>query len=200
MGQSNTAIFVFSQERPVFLREYSTNHYTIIPYFLSKLWSEALNSFLAILAQTLITYWLMGFQMTFAQLLVLTYCLAMTATAVAVMLGAFFDNPKNATGLYTIVVVPQFYFSGLFIAIDLIPGWVAWSQYLCSLTYAARLGFAYEFGNCDSSELASANCEAVLEANNVQTDGVWWYWLALMGLFTAFRLGGIYVLRSKARY
>jgi ABC-type multidrug transport system permease subunit len=199
MGQSNTAIFIFSSERPLFLREYSTDHYTIIPYFLSKLGSEALNSFVAVLAQAVIVYWVMGFQMAFAQFLAITYSLALTATAVAVMLGAFFTDPKNALSLYTLVVVPQFYFSGLFIAIELIPSWVSWAQYLCSLTYASRLGFAYEFSNCESGA-AEANCKAVLEANNVSGDDTWWYWLALLGLFVMFRLGGIYVLRSKARY
>lgn len=199
MGQSNTAIFIFSSERPLFLREYSTEHYTIVPYFLSKLWSEAINSFAAVLVQALITYWMMGFQMSFGFFLAITYSLAMTATAVAVMLGAFFTDPNNALSLFTLVVVPQFYFSGLFIAIELIPSWVSWAQYLCSLTYASRLGFAYEFGEC-AAGAAQENCNAILDANNVAVDDTWWYWLALMGLFVMFRLGGIFVLRSKAKY
>ena len=115
------------------------------------------------------------------------------------MLGAFFTDPNNALSLFTLVVVPQFYFSGLFIAIELIPSWVSWAQYLCSLTYASRLGFAYEFGDCEAGA-AESNCDSVLEANNVSLDDTWWYWLALMGLFVMFRLGGIYVLWSKARY
>ena len=144
-------------------------------------------------------YWAMGFQMSFGLYLALTYALAITATAVAVLLGAFFADAKNASALFTLVVVPQFYFSGLFIAIDLIPSWVAWAQYLCSLTYASRLAFAYEFGECDAGQ-AELNCDIILEANSVSTDDTWWYWLALMALFVAFRLGGIIVLRSKASY
>jgi hypothetical protein len=65
MGQSQPALFIFAAERPVFLREYSTNHYNIIPYFLSHLWTEALQSFVAMFAQALIVYWMIGFQMTF---------------------------------------------------------------------------------------------------------------------------------------
>jgi len=72
-------------------------------------------------------------------------------------------------------------------------------QYLCSLTYAARISFAYEFDDCDPG-LASENCDTVLEANNVDKDDVWWYWLALLGLFVAFRLGGVAVLRYRATY
>merc|ERR1712232_1275053 len=65
MGQSNTAVAVFARDRPLFLREYSTDHYNIVPYFLSKLGSEAFNSIVAILAQTLVVFWMMGFQMGF---------------------------------------------------------------------------------------------------------------------------------------
>jgi ABC-2 type transporter len=173
MGQSNSAVAVFSRDRPLFLREYSTDHYNIIPYFLSKLGSEALNSFLAVFTQALIVYWMMGFQMGFGIFLAITYSLALTATAVAVMLGACFSDPKFATALFTVVVIPQMYFSGVFIAIDLLPEWVAWAQYLCSLTYASRLSFAYEFGNCEAG-LAETNCQTALVSNNVDLDDTWW--------------------------
>lgn len=223
MGQSNTAVAVFSRDRPLFLREYSTDHYNIIPYFLSKLGSEAFNSFLAMIAQAGVVYWMMGFQMGFATFLAITYSLALTATAVAVMLGACFSDPKLATALFTVVVIPQMYFSGVFIAIDLLPDWVGWAQYLCSLTYASRLSFAYEFGNCEPG-LAGENCQIVLDRNNVSADDAWWvsdrsttflifreffhssdsliwqYWLALAGLFLLYRVGGIIILRSKANY
>ena len=192
-------MLTFSKDRPVFLREFSTDHYTIVPYFLSKLWTEALNTFVATLTQALVIYWLMGFQMSFGQLLAITYCLSLTATAVAVMLGACFTDINNALSLFTLLVVPQFYFSGLFIAIELIPSWVSWAQYLCSLTYGARLGFAYEFSNCEPGQ-AAANCASVLEANNVSVDDTWWYWLAMLGLFVMFRVGGAIILRLKATY
>jgi hypothetical protein len=124
------------------------------------------------LAQALVVYWMMGFQMGFAMFLAITYSLALTATAVAVMLGACFSDPKFASALFTLVVIPQMYFSGVFIAIDLLPEWVAWAQYLCSLTYASRLSFAYEFGNCKPG-LAQENCQIALESNNVSVDDTW---------------------------
>lgn len=216
---------VFSRDRPIFLREYSTDHYNIIPYFLAKLGSEAFNSFLAVLAQAIVVYWMMGFEMGFTNFLAITYSLALTATAVAVMLGACFSDPKFATALFTVVVIPQMYFSGVFIAIDLLPNWVAWAQYLCSLTYASRLSFAYEFGNCDRGQ-AERSCQAALDSNNVSLDDTWWvrilalpqrhslstaslslpgisvsqYWLALAGLFLFYRIAGVIILHSKANY
>ena len=51
MGQSQTALVVFSSEKPLFLREYATNHYSVIPYFLSYLFTEAIQSFCAVFVQ-----------------------------------------------------------------------------------------------------------------------------------------------------
>jgi hypothetical protein len=51
MGQSQSALGIFRRERGLFLREYSTNHYTIVPYFVAKLASEAFQAFAAMMTQ-----------------------------------------------------------------------------------------------------------------------------------------------------
>jgi ABC-type multidrug transport system permease subunit len=196
MGQSQTALLIFTSDRPLFLREYSTDHYSILPYFLSHLATEALQAFVAMVVQSLITYFMIGFQLTFFQLFFMSFGLAMTTTAVVVMLGAATTDIKSAQALFPLVVVPQFYFSGVFIAINLIPQWIRWLQYLCSMTYAARLAFAYEFTDCDPG-LASANCALILDRNGVDPEDTWWYWLALVALFLSFRLVALLFLRKR---
>mmetsp|Transcript_12642 Transcript_12642/g.29344 ORF Transcript_12642/g.29344 Transcript_12642/m.29344 type:complete len:251 (+) Transcript_12642:376-1128(+) len=225
MGQSQTALVIFSSERSLFLREYSTNHYSIVTYFLSHLMTEALQALSAVLVQVwalgfleklsinclvpylpvrstvkqaLIVYWMIGFQMYFLEFLAITYCLSMTSTAVSVLLGAMVSDIKSASALFTLVVVPQFYFSGVFIATNLIPIWVRWAQYTTSLKYAAGLAFIYEFGNCGDA-VSQANCDDVLAQNGVSTDDLWWYWLALAALFVSFRGMALYVLHRKGK-
>jgi ABC-type multidrug transport system ATPase subunit/ABC-type polysaccharide/polyol phosphate export permease len=198
MGQSQTALTIFSSERPLFLREYSTNHYGIVPYFLSHLATEALQCLVAVMVQTVIVYYMIGFQMTFVQFFIISYALAMTSTAVSVWLGSIFTESKSAEALFTLVVVPQFYFSGVFIATNLIPPWVAWGQYLCSLKYAAGLGYLYEFSNCEPG-LATVNCQNVMIQNNIKTKDEWWHWVALLTLFCGFRGAALMVLRKKGR-
>jgi ABC-2 type transporter len=39
-GTSQPALLSFPEERPVFLREYSTNHYSVVSYFVSRLTME----------------------------------------------------------------------------------------------------------------------------------------------------------------
>ena len=187
---------IFSTERALFLREYATDHYGIVPYFLSHLATEALQCIAAMVVQALIAYFMIGFQQNFFEFLLVTFSLAMTTTAVAVMLGAGSRDVKTAQALFPLVVVPQFYFSGLFIAINLIPAWIRWVQYLCSMTWGARLSFSYEFIDCGVG-IASENCHNILEQNGVDPNDRWWYWLALVALFFAFRVAAMMILRRK---
>jgi hypothetical protein len=48
-GTAQPALLGFPAERPVFLREYSTNHYSVVSYFASRLTMEALITALQIL-------------------------------------------------------------------------------------------------------------------------------------------------------
>lgn len=41
VGTAQPALLAFPAERPVFVREYSTNHYSVFAYFMSRLIVEA---------------------------------------------------------------------------------------------------------------------------------------------------------------
>lgn len=199
MGQSQLSLSTFPTERPLFLREYSTNHYGVLSYFMSKLYTEAIFSLSAIMVQSLVVYFMIGFQLNFFLFFVINWALSMTSTAVAVFLGSMLSDPSGASQFYTLMVVPQFYFSGIFAPLDLVPKIIRWAQYLCSLRYASGLSMIYEFGDCDPG-LAEENCDNLLERNNVSTDDAWWFWLALCALFLAFRLGALALLRKRADF
>jgi ABC-2 type transporter len=48
-GTAQPALLAFPEERPVFLREYSTNHYSVVSYFVSRLTMEAFITAMQIL-------------------------------------------------------------------------------------------------------------------------------------------------------
>ena len=50
-GTAQPALLSFPEERPVFLREYSTNHYSVVSYFVSRLTMEATITGAQILVQ-----------------------------------------------------------------------------------------------------------------------------------------------------
>jgi ABC-2 type transporter len=50
-GTAQPALLAFPEERPVFLREYSTNHYSVVSYFLSRFTMEAFITLMQIAVQ-----------------------------------------------------------------------------------------------------------------------------------------------------
>jgi len=192
-GTAQPALLAFPEERPVFLREYSTNHYSVISYFLARLTMEAFITFIQLLVICLITFFMIGFQSSFFMFLFIAYALAMTSTALAVLLGCSVEDPKLAQEMLPILFVPQMLFAGFFVSPELIPAWLRWAQYLCSLTYAIRLALVEEF-----NDQSCPQCLQLLDRINADPDETWWYWLVLVVLFAFFRISAVAVLRQKA--
>lgn len=200
-GTAQPTLLAFPAERPVFLREYSTNHYSVISYFISKFFVEATITAAQCLVQCLITYFMIDFQASFGMFFVAVYSLAMASTALAVLLGCSVGDPKLGQELLPLLFVPQMLFAGFFVAPDLIPFWLRWPQYLCTLTYSLRIIMVAEFDNCGADSLnleASMACGQLLENVGADPDDTWWYWIVLIGLFVVFRLMGLVILKKKA--
>lgn len=51
MNQSTSVLLAFSLERPLFLKEYRTKHYTVIPYISSKFIAEICYTIIILLVQ-----------------------------------------------------------------------------------------------------------------------------------------------------
>ena len=143
---------------------------------------------------------MVGLQSGFFYFLAIEYGLAMSSTAYAVLLGCAVEDPKMAVEFLPLLFVPQLLFAGFFVRTDLIPVWLRWAQYLCSLTYGVRLALLAEFGDCaKSDQFAVLNpCAQLLQVNQVEEDQRGLYWGILWMLFFIFRLGGLALLRKKA--
>ena len=91
-GTAQPSLLAFPEERPVFLREYSTNHYGVLPYFLSRLTMELVVTAFQVMVQCILTYFMVGFQSNFGMFYLAVYTLAMSSTAMAVMLGCAVED------------------------------------------------------------------------------------------------------------
>lgn len=126
---------------------YSTGTYTIIPYLFSKMAVEAPLLFTQSLCQTLCTYFLIGFQGNFGLFVTVFWLLGLASNSVAICAGCVVDDVKKAAELTPLIFVPQLLFSGFFVAINAIPVWLRWAQWLCSLKYTLNLLLLIEFNN-----------------------------------------------------
>lgn len=129
------------------------------------------------------------------------YSLAMTSTALAAVVGCSVEDPKLAVEFLPMLFVPQMLFAGFFVRTNLIPVWLRWIQYLCTLTYAIRITLVAEFQSCSndtSNPTAAKTCTQLLESVNANEDELWWSWLILVVIFVVFRILAVALLRSKA--
>ncbi|GMH47425.1 hypothetical protein TrVE_jg4854 [Triparma verrucosa] len=197
-GAAQPTLLAFPSQRPIFLREYSTGTYSILPYIFSKLLFEIPLAFSQTLVQWLVVYWMIGFQGNFFLLLLSSFALGVASASVAVLLGSAVEDVKTASELMPVMFVPQMLFAGFFVAADQIPEYLRWAQYLCSLKYAMNLLSIVEFGEDSCQAGAEAQCAKLLDGNEVEEDLAWFYILVLFGLFAVFRTVGAYVLTVKA--
>lgn len=196
-GSALPTLLSFPQERPVFLREYATEHYSVVAYFLSRLVVESTITLAQVVVQITIAYHTIELQSDYALIVAVAYALAMTSTAVAATLGCAVRDPKLAQEMLPVIFVPQMLFAGFFVSTSLVPEWLRWVQYLCPLMYSTRLVLLAEFGRCEPG-LAQWNCERLLTQNNALFTDRWWYWTALLGLFLVYRLVALVILKRKA--
>jgi ABC-type multidrug transport system permease subunit len=188
-------LIMFPDERPVFLREYSTNHYNAVSYFLSRLGLEAFLTAVQILLVAILTYFMIDFQLAFGWHFIILYSLAMTSTALAMVLGSTVEDPKLAVEMLPMCLVPQFLLAGFFIATELIPVWLRWLTYVMPFNFAVKIYLEKEFTDCARTTMV---CQDLLNSLSIDSDDVWWYWLALLGLFVVLRALAFIWLRRKA--
>jgi len=195
-GVAQSSLMEFPQDRPVFLREYSTNHYSVLPYFIAKFTLECFTVLLQVIVQLVAAFFLMGFKQSFFSFLALNFMLAIASTSIGIFIGSCVENPAVAAELMPALIVPQLLFSGFFIQVNLIPEFLRWAQYLCSLTYAIRLASLFEFGdNCSTVE-----CENLLRNNGVYQLDSYLYWIILLAIAVISRITSVIILKNKANF
>ena len=121
--------------------------------------------------------------------------LAIASTSIGMFIGSCVEDPAVAAELIPALIVPQLLFSGFFIQVNLIPVFLRWAQYLCSLTYAIRLASLYEFGDCQTME-----CQDLLNNNGVYQMESYWYWMILLAIAAIFRATSVILLKNKASF
>eukprot|EP00523_Entomoneis_sp_CCMP467_P003908 CAMPEP_0168742096 /NCGR_PEP_ID=MMETSP0724-20121128/12860_1 /TAXON_ID=265536 /ORGANISM="Amphiprora sp., Strain CCMP467" /LENGTH=679 /DNA_ID=CAMNT_0008789635 /DNA_START=46 /DNA_END=2085 /DNA_ORIENTATION=+ len=191
------SLTAFPEDRPVFLREYSTRHYSVLAYFASKLMVELGISALQVTLSVMLIYLLVGFQASFGALWAGTYFMSLSSQALGVLVGSALENPSVAMEFLPAIFMPQILFAGFFVPPDDIPVWLRWITYISPLTYGVRICLVAEFDGGCAGQIPNY-CEQVLDNVNAEPDDTWWYYLVLIALFVVFRLFALITLKKKA--
>ena len=184
----------FPKEKPIFSREYSGGAYSARIYFMCKTLIELPLLLLQSALATVILYFMMGFSGIYPLFLLGHYLIGVGAASLAVALGAGVSSVKTALELSPLVFVPQIFFSGVFVTMSQIPAALRWIQYIVPLKYGVDIVYIAEL-----NQSKYPWHDALFQQNNVESDGLWWYILVLIGLIVFFRLLGLVVLVRKAK-
>jgi ABC-type multidrug transport system permease subunit len=197
--QMQVSMFVIPDERPIFLREFSTNHYAVLSYMVSHLLAEAVLTAVQVFILLSLVYWTMGLSGRFVVHFLSTFAFSLVTAAQAVLVGCLAgNNVKLAIQMQPLLIVPQMLFSGFFLPTDMMPDWLAWLQHLCTMVYSARIMVVEEFEHCSDIPAEQANCDDMIKATAADPNDVWWYWLVLAMMYVVYRTLAVVVLRKSA--
>merc|ERR1712187_389480 len=126
-------------ERPVFLREYSSGTYAVLPYYLSKMAVEVPLVFMQSLFTLGLCYVVMCLNGDFWTLLWTIVLLSVCSVAVALAISCSVRHPRETGAFGPIIFVPQMLFSSVFIPVSHMPPYLRWMQYFSFLQYAIKV-------------------------------------------------------------
>ncbi len=200
-GSAQPMLLEFPFHRPMFMREYSTGTYGAGAYFMAKTLVEAPLVYVQTVVQYAIVYNMCGWNGDFGLMTLVAWGLGIASSSLGVLMGSVVADVKTAAEGAPLLFVPQILFAGFFINIKLIPIFLRWAQYLCSLKYAMNLLLLLEFrpssSACDDG--AHQNCVEVLQRNQIYSDKWWVYVIILFALFVGFRVIAAIALAKKAK-
>ena len=190
---SQIQLLNFPMERPVFLKEYASGLYGVVPYFVSKTLVEMPVLWAQVCLSVCIGYFIMGLQGSYIGLAYSAFLVSIASASIALLIGSIADDARRALELAPIILVPQIFFSGFFVPMSEVPAVLRWGQYLCSLKYGINIAFISEFENYYPAG------STFLVNNDINTDLQWLYALLLVIITVGFRILAIIALKRRAK-
>lgn len=138
MSSLSPMILTFPLEKGVFLKEQSSKMYSVGSYFLSRNLVEIPYLLIFPMITSLVVYWMIDLRSSaecffifyFFQLL----CV-LAGTSFGLFTSSFFSDPKTASGMVPLVVLPLMLFSGFYKNRRDLPEWVGWIEYISPIKY-----------------------------------------------------------------
>jgi ABC-type multidrug transport system ATPase subunit len=142
------AVLAFPMERGVFLREYSSKLYGIVPYYLSKNMIETPISLFVAFLYAVIVYYIVGLRPEVQHYFIficIYVCLVWLSQSMGLCFGASFSNLNTALVITQFSILPAFLFSGFLINQENMPAWLAWIRFLSPFRYCLEAAMRNEF-------------------------------------------------------
>ena len=145
---AGNTVVSFSEERPVFLREYSNKTYGMLSYGLAKSLVEIPFEMFPPIIFSSIVYFGIGFDNSFGNFIIFMLALVLNtsvATSVGLAIAAGITDPSTANSSMPAFVAPMVLFSGAAANLKDVYVWLRWLQYLSPIRYSMEIITRNEF-------------------------------------------------------
>ena len=107
---------LIGSERPIFIREYSSKTYRLLPYVLSKLFVESPFEVIRTILHWVIPYYALGLRPSFYNFSIFIISQVLNTivfSSFGLALGNVFSNPNVAVSFAPLILLPSILFSGI---------------------------------------------------------------------------------------
>ncbi|KRW98126.1 P-loop containing nucleoside triphosphate hydrolase [Pseudocohnilembus persalinus] len=188
-------VLTFPQERGVFLKEENSKMYSIGAYFVGRSLIELPFLFIFPTVQSIIQFYMVGLTQTvevFFKYVFANICASFCGNSLGILIGSLFSDPKVASSMMPIIMLPLMMFSGLFGNREDMWDGLSWIEYISPFKYVFDAQIHNEFK------------ESYFQPNPIETlnlnIGYWWSCVLLIIMFVFYRLiafGGMVMLKSR---
>ncbi|KAG1363227.1 putative ABC transporter G family member 22 [Cocos nucifera] len=156
-----TAIFTFSQERALLVKERSVNMYKLSAYFMARNTSDLPLDLVLPLVFLLIVYFMVGLKrvlMVFLQSMLTIFLSIIAAQGLGLAIGAALMDVKKATTLASLIIMTFMLARGFFV--QKVPSFMSWIRYLSFNHHAYRLLLKIQYGCSSLSHSGYGPCKS----------------------------------------
>jgi ABC-type multidrug transport system permease subunit len=145
LGAVLQVILTFPTERPVFLREFASETYSVWAYVGAKWAVDSILALVLCILMLSIAHPMMEFESSFAEVVLEAWFYSLSTGALALFLGSVSKSVQGAVALSPALFFPQVLFSGCFVRGSEVPMPLYLIQWLNPMKYSLNLFCATEF-------------------------------------------------------
>ncbi|KAG5224667.1 ABC transporter family member [Salix suchowensis] len=144
---SSNSVFVFPQERAIFVKERASGMYTLSSYFMSRIVGDLPMELILPTIFLSVTYWMAGLKPEFGAFLLTLLVLlgyVVVSQGLGLALGAAIMDAKQASTMVTITMLAFVLTGGFYV--HKLPPCMAWIKYISTTFYAYKLLINVQYG------------------------------------------------------
>ncbi|KAF9670633.1 hypothetical protein SADUNF_Sadunf13G0089200 [Salix dunnii] len=144
---SSNSVFVFPQERAIFLKERASGMYSLSSYFMSRIVGDLPMELVLPTIFLSVTYWMAGLKPelgAFLSSLLVLLGYTLVSQGLGLALGAAIMDAKQASTIVTITMLAFVLTGGFYV--HKLPPCIAWIKYISTTFYSYRLLINVQYG------------------------------------------------------